>query len=711
MSIAQTKELDSLKLILENPNLQDTTKVNIYNNIASRNLSIDLEKTKTYALKAYEVTKKKTFIRGEARSLYLLSIQAYEAKKLDRAKNKIKASIELYSKINDSKALIANYQLLAAIYNKKKNIEKTIFFYNKAYTLAKENNDKTQEALIQTILGELFAHTNHNKSILYFTNAIKTYRSINEEIEITRALNNLSNVYSEQGRFLEAIECLQQCLETNERLNKKNESAINYVNIGLLYSDLKQTQKAISYIEKAIVFYKKNNKNHELSLCYLNIGNIHEQDKKFTIAEEYYNKGIYTAKGINNNTILYYCHSNIAHLNYQLKKYDTSLENYKKSLKIVDALKNNYFKCELYLEVAKLYLARKEHSNAFNYTLKANKIAYNLNLVEKQKESHDILSKLYKVKGDFKKAYENHKQFKILSDSLFNKETIEKISKIEAEYKYKQEIESGNKRELKLTQKVNITSENLKSFQKNYFIGIIIFLITSLILLTSIFFLKIRNISAKNANIITEQKLLRSQMTPHFIFNSLAVLQGIILNKEERKSVSYLTKFSKLLRLILENSREDIVPLADELKAIESYIALQNIHNTSTDYEYEVKIDSNVNQHKFSIPPMLIQPFIENAIEHAFINQKEKKQIIISLHFKNNDLICIIKDNGIGLETYKKENTNHKKSLATTITRERLEILASKYKTKGSLLINNNNNNERGTIVTLTIPYKIIKND
>jgi len=108
----------------------------------------------------------------------------------------------------------------------------------------------------------------------------------------------------------------------------------------------------------------------------------------------------------------------------------------------------------------------------------------------------------------------------------------------------------------------------------------------------------------------------------------------------------------------------------------------------------------------FEIPPMLIQPFVENAIEHAFKNQTEDKKIDVQLKYSNNELICTISDNGIGIDT-QKENED-KKSLATMITSERLEMLSKDLKVKGSISIEDRKKyNKRGTLVTLVIPYKI----
>ena len=202
-----------------------------------------------------------------------------------------------------------------------------------------------------------------------------------------------------------------------------------------------------------------------------------------------------------------------------------------------------------------------------------------------------------------------------------------------------------------------------------------------------------------------QQKLLRSQMTPHFIFNSMAVLQGMILNKEEKKSVNYLSKFSKLLRITLENSRDKMVSLSEELEALENYLALQNLENEA--YQYTILVEDTVDVPKFEIPPMLIQPFVENAVEHAFIGQKGYKKIDVHLTYNSKKLICTITDNGIGINTLKEIKNHQKKSLATAITSERLKILSEDLKMEGSVTIEDRKkHNEEGTIVTLLIPHK-----
>jgi LytS/YehU family sensor histidine kinase len=316
------------------------------------------------------------------------------------------------------------------------------------------------------------------------------------------------------------------------------------------------------------------------------------------------------------------------------------------------------------------------------------------------------LSKAYEAKGLFKQALTDYKIHKKINDSLFNKENIQKITALEYDYKYKQELDSAKITELQLKKTVQTTTQDLVKSKQNLLLGIIVFLVVALLMGTIIFFLRLRSEKAKTQNIVMEQKLLRSQMTPHFIFNSLSVLQGMILNKEEGNSVSYLSKFSKLLRTILENSRYKTVSLADELSAVDSYMSLQNLDENPT-YVYTLKIDPTIDTAILKIPPMLIQPFIENAIEHAFPNQKVAKQINVTLSFTDEKLVCTIADNGIGINIDPQKIQKNKNSLATKITSERLKILSKEFKTQGNISVKNRATfGEQGTLVTLVIPYK-----
>lgn len=168
-----------------------------------------------------------------------------------------------------------------------------------------------------------------------------------------------------------------------------------------------------------------------------------------------------------------------------------------------------------------------------------------------------------------------------------------------------------------------------------------------------------------------------------------------------------MSKFSKLLRTILENSRHKAVALKDELLAIVSYVELQNL-DIDPPYRFRLDVDPLINEIPFKIPPMLIQPFIENAIEHAFRKKKKDMHIDVQLTYKDERLVCVISDNGVGIDADLQKTQKNKNSLATIITSERLAMLSKYFKVEGSVSVKNKESyGEQGTIVTLVLPYKI----
>jgi two-component sensor histidine kinase len=222
--------------------------------------------------------------------------------------------------------------------------------------------------------------------------------------------------------------------------------------------------------------------------------------------------------------------------------------------------------------------------------------------------------------------------------------------------------------------------------------------------------LRIQALKKEKNNVELEQKLLRSQMNPHFIFNSLTSIQNFMLNEEVGKANHYLVKFSKLLRLILSHSRTNFISLSQEIETLEHYLTIQKIrYNQSFDYSLEVS--ESLDPEKVLIPPMLTQPFVENAIEHGFKLAEHPGRLYIQYAPKGQNIQIVIEDNGIGIERSKQlkaKNSRDHQSLATKITWERILNLNRFRKHKIHMEIHDlgkNGDNQQGTRVDLRIPY------
>jgi tetratricopeptide (TPR) repeat protein len=200
------------------------------------------------------------------------------------------------------------------------------------------------------------------------------------------------------------------------------------------------------------------------------------------------------------------------------------------------------------------------------------------------------------------------------------------------------------------------------------------------------------------------QQLLRTQMEPHFIFHFLSVLQDAIMRSEIDKALIYLTKFSRLIRLSLENARTSFVYLKDEVEALNNYLSLQQMINPSP-FKYTFTIYPGYEQDDISIPPMLVQPFVENALMHGIAKIEYEGEIVVDIQKGNHALICRVEDNGVGLnEVVSQEKT----SLSGKITKERLLILKKQTGHHSDLIMADKSvtNEGSGTKVMLIIPFK-----
>lgn len=215
------------------------------------------------------------------------------------------------------------------------------------------------------------------------------------------------------------------------------------------------------------------------------------------------------------------------------------------------------------------------------------------------------------------------------------------------------------------------------------------------------FYLSRRKFKERINKMTLEQRLMRTQMTPHFIFNAISSLQGLILTGNTEKANHFLDRFAQILRGSMENSTREWVSLQDELKIITNYVELQEMRYSSS---FGFNISNIERSNELLIPPMIIQPFIENAIEHGLKPLENGGQLEVSLKIdeqEKSSILCIIKDNGVGIENAKKWKT--KRSFSIELIRAQLNLLAKKTKSKAKLSVFSD---ENGTLVKIHIPFE-----
>lgn len=207
-----------------------------------------------------------------------------------------------------------------------------------------------------------------------------------------------------------------------------------------------------------------------------------------------------------------------------------------------------------------------------------------------------------------------------------------------------------------------------------------------------------------------ESQALRAQMNPHFIFNTLSSIQHYISNNDTDAALKYLSKFAKLMRRIMDNSKQQLISVAEEINALDLYLELE-VMRFDKKFQYKISIDKEIDPNYDRIPSMLIQPYVENAIIHGLLPKGEGGKINIELVRQDETILCIIEDNGIGRERskeYKKNRVQQHKSMGMSITQERLDILNSSLKSNlnAEIIDLYENGQPAGTKVRLIIPME-----
>jgi LytS/YehU family sensor histidine kinase len=304
--------------------------------------------------------------------------------------------------------------------------------------------------------------------------------------------------------------------------------------------------------------------------------------------------------------------------------------------------------------------------------------------------------------GDYKRAYQHYVTHKILSDSLQNRKYDIGLAYARTRY----ETEAKEKELQLLTLRLN-----QHKFVSYGFAGLVALLvIIGALVIVQMRFKAKRRISEMN-NKLTEMRHanLRQQMNPHFIFNTLNSIQYYMYQHDKIATNNYLTKFSRLIRKILENSQNQLVPIKDELDVIQLYLELE-VLRFKEKFSFIIHVDDEIDTLTCKIPTMLIQPFVENAVCHGLMYKDENGLLLIDFKVCENRICCTIEDNGIGRESamqIKQQKESSYNSLGTKITESRIHLTNELYGTDLKAVITDLKNAEgmaTGTRVEIFIP-------
>ncbi|MBW7869311.1 MAG: histidine kinase [Brumimicrobium sp.] len=416
----------------------------------------------------------------------------------------------------------------------------------------------------------------------------------------------------------------------------------------------------------------------------------------------------YTINDFSGLAIVY---RNMGKTYYIDKDYTLAQHNYILSEQFFNKTDLSTEKAELYYEMAKLNHVRREFNEAEKNVGKAIEMWKELSLFIPLKKALLLAAQINYSRGNYKMASQYYEQYIHYNDSIGEVEINKKITELS-------ELFQSEQKEHKIAEQERVIKEeaNQKIFIKNQLESeqlrnrFIVTLLISIVLFSIGIILVIRFKNNKQKLILRhkelelQQALLRTQMNPHFIFNTISVIQSHIYNQDNPTALRFLMEFSKLMRLVLENSAKEFIPLDKELEINQHYLELQKLRFGD---RFEFIIENKIEDFGIMVPPMIVQPFIENAIEHAELGKVEHGKIYLQYAIIDHYLTIIISDNGIGrknaAKTLKKQDHT---SMAIDLTNNRISLLNKKYKRNGYLTFDDlNKEKETGTVVTITTHY------
>jgi hypothetical protein len=493
--------------------------------------------------------------------------------------------------------------------------------------------------------------------------------------------SNLASLYTRTNEIPKALQLFReidkQLIKTGYEFSQNRAAVLT--NMGLAYSSINQHTNAIRCHQKTLEICTKKNLVFGIALAESNIGDELIKSNRHTKA--------------------------LQHLMLSKKASE----------------KNGFdnFLGQIYKNLAEVQWQQKQQDSALFYLNKSVAVSTKINDQNALSQAQNLLHQYYAEQNNHKAAYQTLLNYNSVNQNIFNKEKQNSIAEISTKY----ETEKKEAQIKALSQQKKIADlENQK--QKSITLVVAIFLVSVLMIGYLLFkryktnqkneLLRVsleeteKTLKAEKKAAESELKALKSQMNPHFIFNALNSIQEQFMFGDKLLANEQMGNFTTLTRQILTVSGKKQIPLATEIDLLTKYLELEKMRFDS-DFTYHIEIAENIDDEYTELPPMLIQPFVENSIKHGLLHKKGHKELLLSFALNQDEtfLICTIRDNGIGREQSKViQQKNKHNSFSTSSIAQRLELLYGGTTTENLLQykdLKDENGNPTGTVAILQI--------
>lgn len=559
-----------------------------------------------------------------------------------------------------------------------------------------------------------------------FEQAVIHFSKVNNRIMLAELTDQFGLLYNEKGDFENYFENIKKGLKVKKEIGDNRGMIWSFYRLAYVYLTVGDYETALDYLRQS--YHQAQSQAIPWHIG-RTMGDVFLALKNFDSSLYYYQDIFKHLPGDGTTTAA------IGKLHLIRKEYDTAVTYLQNAIIILESTNSDGKLMWALVDLAKSHIGLKQYTKALQYTRQSFVLAMRWDAKDVLQAAFENYYNVYYALKQKDSAYFYLQKSVSLKDSLQNArvklQNIKKLALYKAEAKEEQQ-----QARIALLNKDNLIKHQQlqkEALMKKILIGsLVAFALVGVVIFRNIILQrkneKHRRESAENELQIQklesekskaelqqqatelEMQALRAQMNPHFIFNCLSSINRFILKNESETASDYLTKFSRLIRMVLNNSKQNLILLDDELEMLRLYLDLERLRFKNS-FDYSIVFHNNFDISFIFVPPLLLQPFAENAIWHGLMHKEGQGSLQIAFELENNRLLCHITDNGIGrkkAEALKSRSAEKQKSMGMQITAERLALL-NKDVEQTTFNIEDLVDNEgqaAGTRVTLKIRYK-----
>lgn len=574
--------------------------------------------------------------------------------------------------------------------------------------VARTDSSPLERARSFNFLSQVFSTSSLDSSLVFSQEALKLVHHHQLDTLRTDVYNTLAIIHIKRGELTEGMAYLDSVILIGEAQENTAAQLSAYINLAALHYQLGEYERALSHNIKALKISEKEKDTLGMAAALLNVSGIHFVRKDFEQGKESAKQALEFYRAINKPYRVAQALLSLGAISIELDEpakvkqyaeealsiateigdaetqgdayrllathaniigmYSDALSYSSQSLEVIEKIGNPFKTTEVMLSRAEalLHLERlDEASDLFNSSLE---MASRLEADHLKRDAMKGLMNVSAAKGHFGEAWNFSQQFIALHDSLINEENLRQINTLSKQFESEKKtaeiarLEADNE-----LQSALIQQKEAEAWFRNLLV-ISLALVLILVLLTWYFVRRQNQLKQRQTAAELEHRALRNQMNPHFIFNCLNSLQRLYVEGRRAEANDYMGDFADLLRKILENSNKPFISLFEELATLQLYLELEKVR-CPDEISYEISVDENIDPHQLKVPPLILQPFVENAIWHGILPNKKPGKIRLNIAPNKGGYRFLIEDNGIG---YQPERRNSRESHGIRITTQRI---------------------------------------